>query len=97
MPKAGQRVNVNYTGMLTDSTVFDSNVLPKFGHVQTFSFTLGQHQVISGWDEGLSSMHVGGTRKLIIPPSLGYGDRQVGQYIKPNSTLIFQVELISVQ
>ncbi|HYM21183.1 MAG TPA: FKBP-type peptidyl-prolyl cis-trans isomerase [Candidatus Kapabacteria bacterium] len=97
MPKAGQTVTVNYTGRLTDSTIFDSNMLEKFGHVSAFSFTLGQHQVIAGWDEGLSTMHVGGKRKLIIPPNLAYGDRAVGGVIPAKSTLVFDVELVSVK
>ena len=96
-PKNGQQVTVNYTGRLTDSTIFDSNVLEKFGHVQPFTFTIGQHQVISGWDEGLSSMHVGGKRKLIIPSKLAYGERAVGGVIPANSTLVFDVELVSVK
>lgn len=93
--KSGDKVSVNYTGMLQDGTVFDSNVDPKFGHVQPFSFTIGQQQVIPGWEEGLVGMKVGGTRQLLIPPSLGYGAQANGP-IPANSTLIFQVQVTSV-
>ncbi|MBS1904959.1 MAG: FKBP-type peptidyl-prolyl cis-trans isomerase [Bacteroidetes bacterium] len=97
LPQTGQRITVNYTGKLTDSTVFDSNVLEQFGHVQPFQFMLGRGQVIKGWDEGLSTMHVGGKRKLIIPAELAYGNRAVGDKIKANSTLVFEVELLKAE
>jgi peptidylprolyl isomerase len=77
--------------------MFDSNVDPSKGHVQPFVFTIGVHQVISGWDEGVMSMRVGGKRKLIIPPSLGYGDNGAGGVIPPNATLVFDVELLGVK
>jgi FKBP-type peptidyl-prolyl cis-trans isomerase len=92
-PKAGQTCTVNYTGWLTDGTKFDSNVDPKFSHVQPFEFKLGQHQVIAGWDEGVSTMKIGGKRKLTIPPALGYGERGAGKVIPPKATLVFEVEL----
>ncbi len=95
-PSQGQKITVNYTGKLEDGTVFDSNILPAFGHVSPFSFSLGMGQVIKGWDEGLSTMRVGGKRQLIIPANLAYGDRAVDK-IKANSTLIFDVELVEVQ
>jgi len=86
-------ITVDYTGMLTDGTIFDSSKNP--GR-DPFRFTLGSQQVIAGWDQGLEGMHVGGKRKLTIPPELGYGARDLG-VIPPNSTLIFEVELLSVE
>ncbi len=94
--ESGKKVVVNYTGTLTDGTIFDSNVNPKFGHVEPFSFTLGVGEVIPGWDQGVAGMKVGGKRKLTIPPSLGYGSQDMG-VIPPNSTLIFEVELLKVE
>lgn len=89
----GSTVEVNYKGTLEDGTVFDSS----YDRGQTFSFKLGAGEVIKGWDIGVSGMKVGGKRELTIPPDLGYGSRGVGNKIPPNSTLIFEVELISVK
>lgn len=101
--KAGQSVNMNYTGTLLDGTAFDSNVDPKFGHVQPFKFGLGQGQVIKGWDEGISLLNKGAKAKLIIPSPLAYGTRSMpGNQNNPkgipaNSILIFDVEMIEAE
>lgn len=93
-PQAGQSVSVQYVGRLTSGKVFDSSR----AHDGPITFTLGTGQVIKGWDEGLATMRVGGKRRLIIPPALAYGDRSVGDGLIPaNSTLIFDVELVSVK
>jgi peptidylprolyl isomerase len=97
MPKSGQKITVNYTGMLTDGKIFDSNVDPSKGHVKPFETKIGVGQVIKGWDEGMLSMKVGGKRKLIIPSDLGYGPNGQGADIPPNATLIFDVELLKVE
>src|SRR6201993_2010676 len=95
--RAGNKVSVHYTGWLSDSGAkgkkFDSSV----DRGQPFQFTLGQHQVIAGWDEGVAGMKVGGKRTLTIPPELGYGARGAGGVIPPNATLIFDVELLQVE
>ncbi|MBM4388648.1 MAG: FKBP-type peptidyl-prolyl cis-trans isomerase [Deltaproteobacteria bacterium] len=92
-PKKGQAVKVHYTGWLKDGKKFDSSV----DRGTPFSFQLGAGQVIKGWDEGLSTMRVGGKRKLIIPPELGYGMRGAGGVIPPNAELHFDVELLGVE
>lgn len=90
-PAVGQIVVVHYSGWLEDGTLFDSSL----NRGQPFQFPLGQGAVIPGWDEGLATMQVGGKRQLVLPPELGYGENSVGQ-IPPNSTLIFEVELLDV-
>jgi FKBP-type peptidyl-prolyl cis-trans isomerase len=93
----GNKVSVHYTGWLYNNGAkgakFDSSV----DRGQPFQFTLGAHQVIAGWDEGVAGMKVGGKRTLIIPPELGYGARGAGGVIPPNATLMFDVELLGVQ
>lgn len=88
----GKMVTVHYTGWLTNGTKFDSSV----DRGKPFKFHLGGGQVIQGWDKGVAGMKVGGKRKLTIPPELGYGARGVGP-IPPNSTLVFEVELLGVE
>jgi len=89
----GKRVTVHYTGTLENGTKFDSSL----DRNVPFSFTLGQGQVISGWDQGVKGMKVGGKRKLVIPPQLGYGEKGVGGVIPPNAKLLFEVELLKVE
>jgi FKBP-type peptidyl-prolyl cis-trans isomerase len=91
-PSPGKTVVVHYTGKLENGTKFDSSL----DRGQPFSFPIGMGEVIEGWDEGVMTMKVGGKRRLIIPPHLGYGSQDKGT-IPPNSTLIFDVELLRVK
>lgn len=89
---SGKRVSVHYTGWLTNGSKFDSSL----DRGKPFQFTLGGGQVIQGWDQGVVGMKVGGKRKLTIPAELGYGPRGFPPVIPPNSTLVFEVELLGV-
>ena len=88
----GDTVKVHYTGWLEDGTKFDSSV----DRGDPFSFPLDVGYVIKGWDEGVQGMRTGGKRRLIVPSELGYGSHGAGDVIPPNSTLIFEVELLEV-
>lgn len=90
--KSGDQVTVHYVGTLTNGSKFDSSRDRGKG----FGFKLGAGQVIKGWDRGVAGMKVGGVRKLTIPPDLAYGDRGFPPVIPPGSTLVFEVELLSV-
>jgi FKBP-type peptidyl-prolyl cis-trans isomerase len=90
---SGMTVKVHYTGWLKDGTKFDSSL----DRNEPFSFVLGKGEVILGWDQGVQSMKVGGKRRLIIPPKLGYGKNGAGNKIPPNAMLIFDIELLDVE
>jgi FKBP-type peptidyl-prolyl cis-trans isomerase len=91
--KTGDTVSVHYIGALTDETVFDSS----HNRGEPFSFTIGEGQVIQGWERGLIGMKAGGVRRLAIPPHLAYGAGGVPGAIPPNSTLIFEIELLEIK
>lgn len=90
--KKGDTIVIHYKGTLPDGTQFDSS----YDRGEPFETTIGVGQVIKGWDEGVIGMQVGGKRKLTIPPSLGYGNQAVSS-IPPNSTLIFELELLEIK
>ncbi len=92
MPKAGDKISAHYHGTLTDGTVFDSSV----NRGEPFDFTVGQGQVIKGWDEALLKMHVGEKWKIFLPYDLAYGERGAGGSIGPFATLVFEVELLKI-
>lgn len=89
---SGDYITIHYLGTLTDGTKFDSS----YDRGAPFQTRIGVGQVIEGWDIGVVGMKVGGIRKLTIPSELAYGDRAVGNVIKENSTLVFEVELVSI-
>ena len=91
--KKGDTVEVHYTGWLKNGKKFDSSV----DRGQPFSFKLGAGMVIKGWDEGVQGIKVGGKRKLMIPPELGYGKKGAGDVIPPDAELIFEVELLKIK
>ena len=92
--KEGSHVRVHYTGWLTNGKKFDSSV----DAGKPFDFTIGNGEVIKGWEEGVAGMRVGGKRQLRIPPALGYGaEGTPGGPIPPNATLIFDIQLLGVQ
>jgi FKBP-type peptidyl-prolyl cis-trans isomerase len=91
-PKKGQVIVVHYTGTLLDGTVFDSSRTTG----EPFKFHLGAEEVIKGWDIGLATMKVGGKRKLVIPPQLGYGAEGSPPVIPRSATLVFEVELLGI-
>ena len=101
-------ISVKYTGWIFDSNastnnycdakgkMFDSNILDKFHHTEPFQFVLGKGIVIKGWDLGLQDMRINEQRCIVIPSHLAYGNRRIGNIIKPNSTLIFEVKLLKI-
>jgi peptidylprolyl isomerase len=92
-PQVGQTLSVHYTGTLLNGRKFDSSL----DRNAPMEFQFGRDPMIKGWDEGLSTMKVGGKRKLIIPPALGYGARGKPPDIPPNSTLVFEIELLAIK
>lgn len=88
----GALITTQYRGTLEDGTEFDSS----YARGKPFQCVIGTRRVIRGWDIGLMGMRVGGKRKLFVPAHLAYGERQVGEHIKPNSNLLFEIELLEV-
>jgi FKBP-type peptidyl-prolyl cis-trans isomerase len=96
-PQRGQICVMHYTGWLYEGGVKGAKFDSSLDRGKPFEFTIGNRQVIAGWDEGVATMKVGGKRTLIIPPQLGYGARGAGNVIPPNATLMFEVELLDVK
>ncbi len=96
-PKTGQTCVMHYTGWLYKDGVKGAKFDSSLDRGDPFEFAIGKRQVIGGWDEGVATMKVGGKRRLIIPPALGYGSRGAGGVIPPNATLMFDVELLDVK
>jgi FKBP-type peptidyl-prolyl cis-trans isomerase len=92
-PLKGALVIAHYEGFLDDGQKFDSS----YDRGKPFQFVFGTGRVIKGWDQGLVGMKEGGKRTIYVPAHLGYGERQIGQFIKPNSNLLFHIELIEVR
>lgn len=95
--KPGDKLVMQYTGWLDEHGKKGKKFDSSRDHGAPFSFTLGAHQVIPGWDEGIAGMKAGGERTLIIPPALAYGSNGAGGVIPPNATLIFDVELLRIK
>lgn len=93
---ANKKVAIYYKGWLTDGTLFDQSRADSTGKLQPFIFTVGSHEVIAGMEQDIVGMKVGGTRRMIVPPAVGYGAQQQGN-IPPNSVLVFDVQLIAIQ
>jgi FKBP-type peptidyl-prolyl cis-trans isomerase len=89
---AGQTVKVHYTGWLAGGRKFDSSR----ERDETFKFVIDSGEVIPGWDEGVQGMKVGGMRRLVVPPHLGYGERGAGNAVPSNATLVFDIELLAL-
>ena len=89
----GALLVVEYEGFLEDGTKFDSSL----DRGKPFEFVIGSGRVIKGWDQGVMGMKIGGKRTLFVPAHLGYGERQIGNFIKPNSNLIFHIKLLEVR
>ncbi|HVG07757.1 MAG TPA: FKBP-type peptidyl-prolyl cis-trans isomerase [Thermoanaerobaculia bacterium] len=89
----GNIVEVHYTGWLEDNTKFDASQDPS----HPFTFRIGIDDVIQGWHQGITGMKVGGKRRLVVPPELGYGKQGMGRVVPPNATLVFEVELVGVR
>ena len=95
--RTGQTCVMHYTGWLYENGAKGKKFDASVDRGEPFEFKIGVHQVIAGWDEGVATMKVGGKRTLIIPPELGYGERGAGNAIRPNATLIFDVELLGIK